>query len=58
MALPRDEYGMIGVLAKNHSERLELHIFGKMGALDLERLEYPLADIKFRLKISCQNARA
>ena len=48
-ALPTDEFGKIGASvgevgasAKNHSERLEHYIFGKMGALDSERLEYPL----------------
>ena len=48
-ALPTGEFGKIGASvgevgasAKNHSERLEHYIFGKMGALDSERLEYPL----------------
>ena len=33
--------GEVGASAKNHSERLEPNIFGKMGPLDSERLEYP-----------------
>ena len=48
IALPRDEFvridapvGNVGASAKNHSERLELNIFGKMGALDSERLKHP-----------------
>ena len=48
-ALPVEEFGRIGAsvgevgLSKKHSERLEPYIFGKMGALDSERLKHPLS---------------
>ena len=32
----------IGASAKSNSERLEPNFFGKMGALDLERLKHPI----------------
>ena len=40
-ALPKTEFERLEPKQKSNLERLEPNVFGEMGALDSERLEYP-----------------